>query len=90
VSRQTKQALDDALRVHVESEIGGGIIAGYVLQAAYINADTEENESTGYLVEHSDGQPAHACRGLAEQLADYYRDGGFGISITYGEDDEDD
>jgi len=83
MSRETKAALDAAIQAHI-SDVGEGIVTGYVMQVAYFNADIDGRDATGYYVEVADNQPFHVGRGLAS-LLDYHYE-----NLFYGDDDDDD
>lgn len=81
MSAETKSALDAALDAHLQDVCGSAITTGYVLHAAYVNTDTDANESTGYLAEFSERIPYHVGLGLAHQMVQHY-------ATTWTDDDE--
>ena len=85
LSDATKAALDAALAAHIADECDGGIISGYVLQAAYFSTQTIEHGSTGYMREFAEDQPYHSGYGLAMHLLDYYR-----VPERFDPEDDDD
>lgn len=82
MSDTTKADLDAALAAHIADECEGGIITGYVPQAAYFSENTLDHGTTGYLREFADNQAYHIGYGLASQLLDSYR------NPDYADDDD--
>jgi len=64
MSRETKLALDEALRVHIASETDGDILTEYSLVTASISMDDIGTGRVTYYLEGPDHQPAHVSTGL--------------------------
>lgn len=69
MSKQTKQALDEAIAAHVadEGEAPGSVVTGYALIVAHSTADDFDDEVTRYLMEYADQQPFHVALGLVHR-----------------------
>lgn len=72
MSDDTRGAIEDAIRAHIEAEGGDGeIVTSWLLVIA--TAIPAEKDSTAYYVRHPD-QPLHSTLGLIQISQQYARD----------------
>lgn len=81
MSAETKAALEDALAAHLADERDGMVI-GYVLYAAYTNAELDTDDVNGYYFLRPAGQPYHSSLGLMYSMLEDF------TMPTHGSDDD--
>ena len=64
MSKQTKAALEDAIRAHIADVQPGTTIVAWELVSASIDNETNGDGVSHYWLEQADGQPLHVCEGL--------------------------